>query len=225
MPGNVKVHFDWVNLPASAADGTRRVTFRERDTIFAQGDKAEAVFYIEHGSVKKIYVSLGGKERIVGVLKPGEFFGIGCLTGRQKRGTMAVAMSECAAIRIEKRAMLQLIYDHAEFADIFIAFLIDQSHRYERDLLDHLFSSSERRLARALLLLSDLGEDDGQKTTLPRVSQETLADIVGTTRSRINFFMNKFRQEGVIEYDGRIRVLNARLHAVVGDQTEGESKS
>lgn len=225
MPRNVKADPDWGNLLATTANGNKRMTFREGEVIFAQGDNADSAFYIVHGSVKKIYVSRVGKERIVGVLKPRDFFGVGCLAGRQKRATAAVAMTDCSVMRIEKRVMLQLLYDQAELADLFIAFLIDQSHRYEKDLLDHLFNTSERRLARALLVLSDLGESDGQKTTLPKISQETLAEIVGTTRSRINHFMNKFRQHGIIEYDGRIRVFNSRLQAVLGDGTEDQGKS
>jgi len=222
MPRNVKADIDWANLLATTANGNKRMTFREGEVIFAQGDNADSAFYIEHGGVKKIYLSREGKERIVGVLKPGDFFGVGCLAGRQKRGTGAVAVTDSAVVRIEKRVMLQLLYDQAKLADLFITFLIDQSHRYESDLLDHLFNTSERRLARTLLLLSDLGESDGQQTTLPRISQETLADIVGTTRSRINHFMNKFRHQGIIDYNGRIRVFNARLQAVLDDATEDQ---
>jgi CRP-like cAMP-binding protein len=224
MSLNVEVDFDLVNLLATTANGTKRMTFRESETIFAQGDNADSAFYIEHGAVKKTYVSREGKERIVGLLKARDFFGVGCLTGRQKCGTTAVAMTDCSVIRIEKRVMLQLLSEQPKLADLVITFLVEQAHRYEKDLVDHLFNPSEKRLARTLLMLSDLGESDGQKTTLPSISQETLANIVGTTRSRINYFMNKFRQQGVIEYDGRIRVINSRLSAVLDDQTGGQSK-
>lgn len=224
MPRNVKVNSDPVNLLATTANGTKRMTFRESETIFAQGDDADSAYYIEHGAVKKTYVSRDGKERIVGLLKARDFVGVGCLIGHQKRGTAAVAMTDCSVIQIEKFVMLQLLSEQPEVADLVISFLIEQAHRYEKGLVDHLFNSSEKRLARTLLILSDLGESDGQKTILPRISQETLAHIVGTTRSRINYFMNKLRRRGVIEYDGRIHVLNSRLSAVLDDQTGGERK-
>jgi CRP-like cAMP-binding protein len=224
MPRNAEVGFDWVHLVESTGNDTKRMTFREGETIFAQGDDADSAFYIQHGSIKKIYVSGDGKERIVGILKSRDFFGVGCLIGRKDRRTTTVAMTDCSVIRIDRGIMLQLLCDRPGLADLFIAFLVDQSDRLEKDLLGHLFHSSERRLVRTLLVLADLGESDGRRTTLPRISQENLANIVGTTRSRINHFIKKFRQQGVIEYDGRIRVSMSRLHGLLDKETEARSK-
>ena len=184
-------------------------------TIYSQGDLADRVFYLRSGHVKLAVVSSRGKEAIVGMLGPGEFFGEGCLAGQPLRMGTAKTVMPTTLLRIPKRDMLRLLHDHSEFSDRFIAHMLTRNIRIEEDLVDQLFNSSEKRLARTLLLLARYGKEDTTQRVLPKLSQETLAEMVGTTRSRVNFFMNKFRKLGLIEYNGGGLKVNSSLLSVV----------
>jgi CRP-like cAMP-binding protein len=212
--------YDLLNVLAKTANGATPSTYPDGEVFFVQGDAADAVFYIQHGRVKKTYVSRHGKERVVAILNAGEFFGVGCVVGRTKRMMTATAMTACSVARIEKPVMLRLLYAEPALAEIFISFLIERNSHYQEDLVDHLFNSSEKRLARTLMLLSDVGKYDGQEMVVPKISQETLAEIVGTTRSRINYFMKKFRQLGLIDYNDRIRINPSLLNMVAYERFE-----
>jgi CRP/FNR family transcriptional regulator, cyclic AMP receptor protein len=190
--------------------------YRRSAVIFSQGDPATDVFYIQEGSVKLSVVSRTGKEAVVGVLGPGDFFGEGCLAGQPRRMVTASAMSPSAVLVIAKSQMLEMLHTQPSLADRFLSHMLARNIRIEEDLVDQLFNSSEKRLARALLLLARYGTED-QPLLVPKLSQETLAEIVGTTRSRINFFMNKFRDLGFIEYNGDIKVNSALLTVVLHD--------
>ena len=207
--------FDPADIFAGKSNGISHARYIEGDVIFAQGDPSKSVFYIQHGRVKKSYISSQGKERVVVVFKAGEFFGVGCIVGRAKRLMSATAMTTCSVAQIEKPVMLRMLYEQPAFAEIFISFLIDRNSHYQEDLVDRLFHSSEKRLARALLLLSESSGCNEHESVVPKVSQETLAEIVGTTRSRINYFMNKFRQMGLLEYGERIRIRPSLLNNFV----------
>jgi CRP-like cAMP-binding protein len=184
--------------------------------IFSQGDPATEVFYIQEGSVKLSVLSRTGKEAVIGMLERGDFFGEGCLAGQPRRMVTASAMSPSSVLVIEKPHMLEMLHAQPALADRFLSHMLARNIRIEEDLVDQLFNSSEKRLARALLLLARYGKED-QPLLVPKVSQETLAEIVGTTRSRINFFMNKFRELGFIEYNGDIKVNSALLTVVLHD--------
>ncbi|PYR23613.1 MAG: Crp/Fnr family transcriptional regulator [Acidobacteria bacterium] len=185
--------------------------------IFAQGDPADTVLYIQHGSVKLSVVSQKGKEAVVGVLSPGDFFGEGALAGQPVRLATATAMTPSRILVIPKRQMIRLLHRHHALSDRFIAHMLARNNRLEEDLVDHLFNASEKRLARTLLLLARYGKPDGPQRVLPKMSQEVLAEMVGTTRSRVNFFMNKFRKLGFIDYNGGLKVHHALLSVVLHD--------
>jgi CRP-like cAMP-binding protein len=212
--------FDPARFLAGKDNGTARLTYRQGDTIFAPGDHADSVFYIHAGNVKKSCVSRDGKERVIAVLGGGDFFGTGCVVGRTERGSTAIAMTACSATRIETTVMLSVLYSEPALAEMFISFLIASRAHYKEDLVDYLFNPSEKRLARTLLLLCDVGEDDGEDVVLPKMSQETLGQLVGTTRSRINYFMNKFRRCGFVEYSDKIRVKRLPLNKFVHEYVE-----
>ena len=198
------------------SDVSRRgVRFAAGSVVFAQGAPANAVFYLEHGGVKLSVVSATGKEAVVAILKPGDFFGEGCLAAQPIRMSTAAAVVPTRALRIPKLEMVRLIRGHADFADRFIAHMLSRNIRIEEDLVDQLFNSSEKRLARTLLLLARYGDVDVQPRTLPKLSQETLAEMIGTTRSRVNFFMNKFRRLGFIEYNGGLKINHALMSVVL----------
>ena len=184
--------------------------------IFAQGDPAGDVFYVQQGSIKLSVLSRTGKEAVVAMLGAGDFFGEGCLAGQQRRMATASALSASTVLVIEKNQMLEMIHSEPALAERFMTHMLARNIRIEEDLIDQLFNSSEKRLARVLLLLARYGKDD-QPLTLPKLSQETLAEIVGTTRSRVNFFMNKFRELGFIEYNGKIKVNSSLLTVVLRD--------
>ncbi|PYR70623.1 MAG: Crp/Fnr family transcriptional regulator [Acidobacteria bacterium] len=184
--------------------------------VFAQGDPAGDVFYIQLGSIKLSVLSRTGKEAVVAMLGAGDFFGEGCLAGQQRRMATASALSATTVLVIEKNQMLEMIHNEPALAERFLTHMLSRNIRIEEDLIDQLFNSSEKRLARVLLLLARYGKDD-QPLTLPKLSQETLAEIVGTTRSRVNFFMNKFRELGFIEYNGKIKVNSSLLTVVLRD--------
>jgi CRP-like cAMP-binding protein len=186
-------------------------------TIFAQGDPATSVMYVESGTVRLSVVSHAGKEAVIAVLERGHFFGEGCLASQPRRMATATAMAACTIISVEKPDMVRELHARPAFADRFLTHMLTRNIRIEEDLIDQLFNSSEKRLARTLLLLARYGEPEASHRTLPKVSQETLAEMVGTTRSRVNFFMNKFRKLGFIEYNGGLKINNSLLSVVLRD--------
>jgi CRP/FNR family transcriptional regulator, cyclic AMP receptor protein len=200
----------------SAGVSKRRIEFRKRQTLFSQGEAARQVFYIQEGSVKVAVTSTGGKEAVVAILGAGDFLGEGCLVGQPLWIATATAMTPGRALVIEKSEMLRLLHADHEFSDRFISYMVTRNLRTEEDLIDQLFNSSEKRLARALLLLARYGKPS-QALTLPRVSQTVLAEMVGTTRTRVNYFMNKFRKLGFIEYNGSLKINNSLLSVVLRD--------
>jgi len=188
--------------------------------VFSQGDPAEAVFYIHAGRVKLSIVSEQGKEAVIAILQVGNFFGEGCLVGQSTRVSSVTALADCVIGRLTKAVTLKAIHDDPEFADLFMTYILARTIRVEADLVDQLFNSSEKRLARLLLLLANFGKDEKPEPILPDISQETLADMIGTTRSRVNLFMNKFRKLGFIDYNGRIVVHTSLLNAVLHDHPQ-----
>lgn len=196
---------------------TQRIEYQPSATIFAQGDAATSVMYVEQGAVRLSVLSHAGKEAVVAVLDVAHFFGEGCLAGQSQRMATATAMTACTIVVVEKQEMVRQLHATPPFADRFLTHMLTRNIRIEEDLIDQLFNSSEKRLARTLLLLARYGEPDASHRTLPRVSQETLAEMVGTTRSRVNFFMNKFRKLGFIEYNGGLKVHNSLLGVVLRD--------
>ena len=209
------VRFDFKSFVAGNGDGRAIVEFRESTALFAQGDLADRVFYILKGQVKLTVMSAQGKEAVVAVLGPDAFVGEGCLAGQRLR--MATAITDGTAVRIKKESMIRLLHEQPVFAELFTAYLLSRNIRVESDLVDQLFNSSEKRLARILLLLAHVGKQDEAELVVPKVSQELLADMIGTTRSRVSFFMNKFRKLGLIEYNGALRVHSSLLNIVLHD--------
>jgi CRP/FNR family cyclic AMP-dependent transcriptional regulator len=202
----------------STIDGGRKIAdFAKKQTIFAQGASSDAVFYIQEGKVRLTVVSDAGKEATIGILNEGAFFGEGCLTGQHLRLCSATALTDCSLMRIDKKAMMEVLHREREFSDMFVAFLLTRNIRYEEDLVDQLFNSSEKRLARVLLLLAHFGKDGKPEVAIPKISQETLAEMVGTTRSRVSFFMNRFRKLGFIRYNGELEVHSLLLNIVLHD--------
>ena len=199
--------------------GTRaqRVEYPPATTIFAQGDPATSVMYVEQGTVRLSVLSHAGKEAVVAVLDVAHFFGEGCLAGQSQRMATATAMTESTIVVVDKPEMVRQLHARPAFADRFLTHMLTRNIRIEEDLIDQLFNSSEKRLARTLLLLARYGEPEASHRTLPRVSQETLAEMVGTTRSRVNFFMNKFRKLGFIDYNGALKINNSLLSVVLRD--------
>jgi CRP-like cAMP-binding protein len=192
--------------------------FPNKQTIFAQGDAADAVFYVQTGKLRLTVVSKIGKEATIGVLGEGDFFGEGALAGQALRMGSAIAMADCAVLRIDRKAMMQALHREHAFSDLFVAYLLARNIRYEEDLVDQLFNSSEKRLARVLLLLAHFGKEGVPDTVVPRISQETLAEMVGTTRSRVSFFMNRFRKLGFVNYgENGLQVHSSLLNVVLHD--------
>jgi CRP-like cAMP-binding protein len=209
--------FDPKKFFAVIGEGRTIVRLSQKQNIYAQGEAADAVFYIQKGNVRLTVVSKGGKIATLGLLGPGNFCGEGCLTGQARRLGSAIAMADCELMRIEKKAMLVALHDEQRLSEMFTAYLLGRNIRYEAELVDQLFSSSEKRLARTLLLLAHFGTESTQETTVPKISQETLAEMIGTTRSRVNFFMNKFKKLGFIEYNGVLKIKHSLLTIVVHD--------
>jgi len=210
--------FDTKTFLSTINGGRTIVSFPRKQTIFAQGDSSDAVFYIQKGKVKLTVVSKIGKEATIGILNEADFFGEGCLTGQPLRLGSATAMTDCSVMRIEKKAMIEVLHREHAFSDMFVAYLLARNVRYEEDLVDQLFNSSEKRLARILLLLAHFGKDGKPETVIPKISQETLADMIGTTRSRVSFFMNRFREMGFVDYDGSgLQVHSSLLNVVLHD--------
>jgi CRP-like cAMP-binding protein len=207
--------------PASIVDWTgvevRRVEYAPGDTVFTQGDAATSVMYVEDGTVRLSVLSHAGREAVIAVLNSGHFFGEGCLVGQTQRMATAAVIAASVIITVEKPEMVRQLHARPPFADQFLTHMLTRNIRIEEDLIDQLFNSSEKRLARTLLLLARYGEPEISHRALPRVSQETLAEMVGTTRSRVNFFMNKFRKLGFIEYNGELKINNSLLSVVLRD--------
>jgi CRP/FNR family transcriptional regulator, cyclic AMP receptor protein len=211
--------FDLKSFLDSAGLGRTVARFQAKETIFAQGDPAKTVIYIQEGSVKLAVVSETGKEAVLAILGPSDFFGEGCLAGQRIYMATATAITPASVLVIEKDKMIRVLHDEHEFSDRFIAFMLARNLRVEEDLIDQLFNSSEKRLARTLLLLARYGAPGKPEAMLPKVSQETLAEIIGTTRSRVNFFMNKFRRLGFIQYNNNreIYIDHSLLSVVLHD--------
>jgi CRP/FNR family cyclic AMP-dependent transcriptional regulator len=194
------------------------VLFPKKHGVFAQGDTADAVFYVQTGKVKLTVVSKTGKEATVGIFGEGDFFGEGSLAGQTLRMGSVTTMTDCALLRIDKKAMMQALHREHALSDMFVAYLLTRNIRHEEDLVDQLFNSSEKRLARILLLLAHFGKDGVPETVIPKISQETLAEMVGTTRSRVSFFMNRFRELGFVDYGkGGLQVHSSLLNIVLHD--------
>jgi CRP/FNR family transcriptional regulator, cyclic AMP receptor protein len=215
-----KQSFD-VKTFLSTVDGGRTISnYRKNDKVFSQGDPANSVFYIQDGKVKVCVISELGKEAVVALHGKGDFFGEGCLNGQPLRLATAVAMTECVIMRLDKAAVVRVLHDEPKFSEAFVSFLLARNARVEEDLVDQLFNSSEKRLARVLLLMANFGKEGKPEPIIPKISQETLAQIVGTTRSQVSTFMNKFRQLGFIHYNGDLRVHNSLLNVVLHDRPE-----
>jgi len=213
VPGS----FDPKPFLARVGRGRSVVNYRPPERIFAQGDPANAVYYIQEGQVKITVVSRQGKEAVIGILRAGDFFGEGCLAGQPARMASASAMSECSIMRLEKAALVRALREEPEFSEMFLMHVLSRNIRFEADLVDQLFNSSEKRLARVLLLLANFGKASEPQTVIPKISQETLAEIIGTTRSRVSFFMNRFRKMGFIHYNGGLEVHSSLLNVVLHD--------
>jgi CRP-like cAMP-binding protein len=209
--------FDATAFLALLGDGLAIASYRQGHAFFTQGDPADSVFYIQRGKVKLSTSSPRGKEAVIGILNDGYFFGEGCLAGQTARMAAAVALTECAVARVEKNVMGRILRDDSEFSGMFITHLLTRNIRIEEDLIDHLFNSSEKRLARALLLLANFGKDVQPQKVIPKISQETLAEMVGTTRSRVSYFLNKFRRLGFIEYNGGMHIHSSLLNVILQD--------
>jgi CRP/FNR family cyclic AMP-dependent transcriptional regulator len=210
--------FDPMQFLATIGAGRKVVVFLKKKSIYTQGEAADAVFYIQEGKVRLTVVSKIGREATLGILGDGEFFGEGGLAGQPLRMGSATAMTDCEVLRIDKKAMMLALHQEHKFSDLFVAYLLARNIRYEEDLVDQLFNSSEKRLARILLLLAHFGKEGVPETVIPKISQEALAEMIGTTRSRVSFFMNRFRKLGFVEYGGGgLQVHSSLLNIVLHD--------
>lgn len=218
MASKPKAKFDPKTFLAKVGDGRSIGKYRKNETVFTQGEPSDAVFYIQKGKVKLTVGSPLGKEAVVAMLETNDFFGEGCLAGQKQRMATVTAMTDCFIVRLNKAAIVGVIHREPAFSEMFIAHLLSRSIRVEADLVDQLFNSSEKRLARLLLLLANFGKDGKPEPLITKISQETLAEMIGTTRSRVSFFMNKFRKLGLIEYNGGIKVHTSLLNLVLRDQ-------
>jgi CRP/FNR family transcriptional regulator, cyclic AMP receptor protein len=217
METSSKTPFDLHAFLASANGGREISTCRANQPVFAQGEPADSVFYIQEGRVKVTVLSEQGKEAIVAILGTGDFCGEGCLAGQPRRMATAAAMEDSKIMRLEKAAMIRLLHDEPEFSEKFMAHLLARNVRVEADLVDQLFNSSEKRLARVLLILANFGKDDKPEPVIANISQETLAEMIGTTRSRVSFFMNRFRKMGLIDYNGHLKIHSSLLNVILHD--------
>jgi CRP/FNR family cyclic AMP-dependent transcriptional regulator len=216
-PSKKKHDFNLDTFLATVGVGRKPELFPKKLNIFAQGDPADAVFYLQTGKVRLTVVSKTGKEASLGILSDGSFFGEGALAGQAFRMGSAIAMTECAVLRIQKTAMMQALHREHTLSDLFVKYLLARNIRYEEDLVDQMFNSSEKRLARVLLMLARFGKEGTPETVVPKISQETLAEMVGTTRARVSFFMNRFRKLGFIHYNGGLEVHSSLLNVVLHD--------
>jgi CRP/FNR family transcriptional regulator, cyclic AMP receptor protein len=202
----------------SSVDGERTISrYRKDESVFVQGDPADAVFYIRKGECKVTVVSQQGKEAVVALHGRGDFFGEGCLNGHTRRLATVTAITPCEIMRLDKPAILRVLHDQPKFSELFISYLVTRTVRVEADLVDQLFNSSEKRLARLLLLMANFGKEGRPEPVVAKVSQTTLAEMIGTTRSRVSFFMNKFRKLGFIDYNGDLQVHNSLLNVILHD--------
>ena len=213
----MRPRFDDQSFLTSVGAGRSNTTFKPKEVVYRQGDPADAVHYIEAGKIQLTVVSEHGKEGVIAMLEPGEFFGEGCIAGQPFRMASASATAKSTIVRIEKAAMIRVLHEQPAMSEMFMGFLLSRNIQIEADLVDQLFNSSERRLARLLLLLANFGKEGKMETIIPAINQDILAAKVGTTRSRINFFMNKFRKLGFIEYNGGLKVHSALLNVIVHD--------
>jgi CRP-like cAMP-binding protein len=202
---------------ATIGDGRKFVPVLKKQRIYTQGDRADAVFYVQKGKVRLTVVSKSGKEATIGIVSERNFFGEGALAGQLLRMGSAAAMTDCELLRVEKKVMMGVLHREHAFSDMFVAYLLARNIRYEEDLVDQLFNSSEKRLARILLLLAHFGKETIPDAVVPQISQETLAEMIGSTRSRVSFFMNRFRKLGFIEYNGGLKVHSSLLNVVLHD--------
>lgn len=215
--------FDPKSFLATVGEGRSIGKYRKNHVVFSQGEAADAVFHIQKGKVKITVVSEQGKEAVVAILGPDDFFGEGCLAGQPRRMATVATMTDSTIMRLEKAAMIRLIHDEPTFSEMFIAHLLARTIRVEEDLIDQLFNSSEKRLARLLLLLANFGKEGRPEPVIAKISQETLAEMIGTTRARVSFFMNKFRKLGFIDYNGGIQVHSSLLNVILHDQPQIKS--
>jgi CRP/FNR family cyclic AMP-dependent transcriptional regulator len=222
MTPKQKIPFDPTLFLTKVGNGRKVAEYLKKDVVFAQSDPANAIFYIQKGKVKLTVVSDNGKEAVIAILSVGDFLGEGCLAGRTLYLGTATAISECSIVRLEKSSMIRLLHEEPTFSELFVAYLLSRNIRIEEDLVDQLFNSSEKRLARVLLLLANFGKEGKPEPVIAKISQETLAEMIGTTRSRVSFFMNKFRKLGFIEYNsglhnGGLHVHSSLLNIVLHD--------
>ena len=218
MEDPAKGVYDAHDFLAKVGAGKTILKLQKNQTVFMQGDAAETIYYIQQGKIKLTVLSEHAKEAVVGILESGQFFGEGCMNGHPLRIATTTAMENCLITSITKAAMIATLHDEPKFSEMFMAYLLTRNSRIEEDLIDQLFNSSERRLARMLLLLANFGKEGSPQPISPHISQETLAEMVGTTRSRVSHFMNKFRKLGLISYNGHIEVNNSLLSAVLHEK-------
>jgi CRP/FNR family cyclic AMP-dependent transcriptional regulator len=219
-PKKKKLPFDPKTFLSKVNGGHSLSDYRKDETVYAQGDPADSVFYIHKGKAKITVLSEQGKEAVVALLGPGDFFGEGCLAGQPRRMATASAMTDCVIARMAKADVVRVIHEQPAFSELFISHLLARNIRVEEDLVDQLFNSSEKRLARVLLLLANFGKENKPEPVIAKISQETLAEMIGTTRSRVSFFMNKFRDLGLITYNGHIEVHSSLLNVVLHEKPE-----
>jgi CRP/FNR family transcriptional regulator, cyclic AMP receptor protein len=212
-----KVPFTAAAFFAKAGEGRMVASYHKGQVVFAQAGLADSIYYVRDGKLKLSVVSRNGKEAVVALLGAGDFLGEGCLAGQKVRMSAAIAIEESTIVRMEKADVIRLLHEEPTFSELFLKYLLSRNIRFEEDLVDQLFNSSEKRLARVLLLLANFGKDGKPEVVIPRISQETLAEIVGTTRSRISFFMNKFRKLGFIEYNGKMEIHSSLLNVILHD--------
>jgi CRP/FNR family transcriptional regulator, cyclic AMP receptor protein len=217
MEQDSKAQFDLRVFLANANEGRAISICRTNQPVFSQGEPADSVFYIQEGKVKVTVLSEQGKEAIVAILGTGDFCGEGCLAGQPRRMATAAAMEDSKIMRLEKAAMIRLLHDEPEFSERFMSHLLARNVRVEADLVDQLFNSSEKRLARLLLILANFGKDGKPVPVIAKISQETLAEMIGTTRSRVSFFMNRFRKMGLIDYNGHLEIHSSLLNVILHD--------
>jgi len=215
-----KVLFDPKKFLAKVGEGKTITNYYKDQIVFSQGDVADAVFYIQQGTIKLTVISEQGKEAVIAMLEPGQFFGEGCLNGHGLRVATTTAMDECVITRMAKADMIAALHNEPDFSELFMSYLLARNSRIEEDLVDQLFNSSERRLARLLLLLANFGKEARPEPIVGKISQETLAEMIGTTRARVSFFMNKFRKLGFIEYNGKLQVHSSLLNMVLHEKPE-----
>jgi len=217
MKASTPLPFDVKMFLAKIGKGRTQIEYRKKHNVFTQGDLADAIFYIQKGKVKLTVISRQGKEAVIGILGASDFFGEGCLAGQSRRMATVTSISECTIMRLEKDEVISVLQREPTFTKLFLQYVLTRNIRYEEDLVDQLFNSSEKRLARVLLLLANFGKEGKPEPLIPKMSQETLAEIVGTTRSRVSFFMNRFRKMGFIEYNGGLHVHSSLLNVILYD--------